>query len=86
MHMIYLFNQAMSQVRICRPTAPLIFAPIFMKDAHSAELNEKSFFLFLFFWLWLIVFTIYGEKSSLSPTKKKVVRKLPNLQESCALL
>ena len=38
---------ALSQVRICRH--PLSFAPIFIKDAHSAESNEKSIFLFLFF-------------------------------------
>ena len=44
--------------------APLNFAPIFMKDAHSAESNEKSFFRclqFLFFELWLHVFTIYPD-------------------------
>ena len=32
--------------------------PIFMKDAHSAESNEKSIFRFLFFELWLILFTV----------------------------
>ena len=36
-----------SQVRICRPT-PLSFAPILMKDTHSADSNEKSIFRFFF--------------------------------------
>ena len=60
-----------------------------MKDAHSAEANEKSYFsfvLFLFFELWLIVFTIYGDTPSVPPTKKIVVQKWPNLQERCALI
>ena len=30
-------------------TLPLSFAPIFMKDAHSAESNENSILKFLFF-------------------------------------
>ena len=50
-----------------------------MKDAHSAELNEKSIFRFLFFELWLIVFTIYGDTpgfSSVSPTEQKNLSKL----------
>ena len=57
--------RAMSQVRICRPIIPLSFAPIFMKEAHSAESNEKSIFRFLqflFFQLWLIVFTFKKKK------------------------
>ena len=41
------------------PPPPLSFDPIFMKDAECAESNEKSIFRFLFFELWLIVFTIY---------------------------
>ena len=52
----------------------LSFAPLFMIDAHSAESNGKSIFLFLFFELWLIVYTIYGDTPSLAPTKKKVVK------------
>ena len=47
---------------------------ILMKDAHSAESNENCIFRFLFFKIWLIVFTIYGDTpgfSSVSPTKKK---------------
>ena len=52
----------------------------FMKDAHSAESNEKSFFRFLIFELWLIVFTIY---SDVPPTKnKKVVQNWSNSQET----
>ena len=34
--------------------------PILKEDARSDESNEKSIFLFLFFELLLIVFTIYG--------------------------
>ena len=44
------------------PPIPLSLTPISMKDAHSAQSNEKSIFRFLqfiFFELWLIVFTIY---------------------------
>ena len=36
----------------------------YMKDAHSADLYEKSyirFFRFLVFELWLMAFTIYGD-------------------------
>ena len=51
-----------SQLKICRSLS-LRSGHIYMKyDAHSAESYEKSifrFFLFLFFKLWLIVFTIY---------------------------
>ena len=76
----------LSQVRICRPP-PLSFAPIFMKDVHSAESNEKYIFRYLFFELWLIVFTIYGSPrfSSVSPTEKKIVQKWSNLQKRCAM-
>ena len=41
---------------------------------------------FYFFESWLIVFTIYGDTLGVPPTKKKVVQKLPNLQEICELL
>ena len=42
------------------PSPPLRIATIFMKDAHSTELNEKSIFWFSFFELWLIIlFTIF---------------------------
>ena len=48
------------EVRIGRPSPPFLRSgPIYMKDAHSAELNEKSHFRF--FELWLIAFTIYGD-------------------------
>ena len=60
----------LSQVRICRPP-PLSFAPIFMKDVHSAESNEKYIFRYLFFELWLIVFTIYQK---ITDHKKKLFR------------
>ena len=49
-----------------------------MKDAHCAEPSEKSIFLFLFFELWLIVFTIYGDTPDMPPTKKKVHSKFDN--------
>ena len=52
---------------------PFRIAQIFMKDAHSVEPNEKSyimFFWFSFFELWLIVFIIYVDTPSVSPTKK----------------
>ena len=46
---------------------PLEISSIFMKDVHNAESNEKSIFRFLkflFFELWLSVFTIYGDTPS----------------------
>ena len=55
-----------------------VSAPIFMKDAHSAESHEKPIFRFLTFELWLIIFTIYQNK--------KVVQKGSNLQERYGLL
>ena len=51
-----------------------------MKDVQSAEFNEKSIFRFLFFELWLIIFTIYQKFID----QKKVVQKRSNLQETCA--
>ena len=41
------------QLRICRPLAPLRSGPIFMKDARSAESNEKIIFPIFIFELWL---------------------------------
>ena len=41
------------------PILPFCFDPIFMKDAHSAQSNEKcisDFYVFFFLELWLIVF------------------------------
>ena len=61
-------------------------ALIYMMDAECAETNEKSNFRFLFFELWLIAFTIYGDTPGVPPTKKKVVQKWPNLQERYALI
>ena len=58
---------------------------IYMKDAHNSESIEKPhfrFFRYLFFELWLIVFTIYGNTSSLPPTKNIKVQKCPNLQKN----
>ena len=69
---------------------PLRSGHIHMKDAHSAESNEKSYFRyfrFLFFQLWLIVFTINGDTPGVPPTKiETVVQKWTNVQEICALL
>ena len=44
-----------SQLRVCRPhPPPLRIAHIFMKDVHSAKLNEESIFRFLSNgWLYL---------------------------------
>ena len=42
-----------------------------MKDGQSAESNEKSI---LFFEVWLIEFTIYGDTQSVSSTKIKLFR------------
>ena len=61
---------------------PLSFAPIFMKDMHSAESNEKSIFRFLILELWLIVFTIYQKFTD----QQKIVHESSNLQEGCGLL
>ena len=68
------------------PPPPLKSGHIYMKDGLSAESNEKSYFIFLFFELWVIVFTIYGNTPGVPPTKKKVVQKWENLQERCAFI
>ena len=50
---------------------PLRNGYIYMIDVHSAESNEKlyfRFFIFLFFVLWLIAFTIYDDTSGALPT------------------
>ena len=66
-------------------TTTLRSGHIYMKDAYSSESNEKSifrFFLFLFFELWLIVSTIYGDTpgfSIIAPTK--IFQKWPNSHE-----
>ena len=49
-----------------------------MKDAHSAESNEESIFQFLFFELWLIIFTNYQKFTDQI--------KMLNLQERWGLL
>ena len=57
---------------------PLRSGHIYMKDAHSAESNEKSyirFFWFLVFELWLIEFTIYDDTLGVPPTKTKKLSK-----------
>ena len=64
--------RALSQVRIC--PSPLRSGHIYMKDSHSAESNEKSYFRlfrFLVFELCMIVFTIYGDPPGMPSTKKK---------------
>ena len=66
------------------PPAPLRSGHIYMKDAHCAAPNEKSIFRFLFFELWPIVFTFYGdtpEISSVSPTKKKLFKSGQNFRK-----
>ena len=71
---------------------------IYMKDAYhctylsckyahfwgSAESTEKSYFRFLFFELWLIVFVIYCDTPRVPPTNF-FFQKWPNFQERCAL-
>ena len=49
-----------------------------MKNTHIAESNGKSYFRFsrfLFFKLWQIAFTIYGDTPGVPPTKKIVIQK-----------
>ena len=59
-------------------TKPLeVFAPIFMKDAHSDESNEKSIFRFLrflIFELWLITFIIYQKYTDQNKSCSKVFK------------
>ena len=64
------------QSKVTQTPLPLYFAPIFMKDEHSAESNEKSTFQFYFssyYWLYL-------QFTKNLPNKKKVVQKCYNLQ------
>ena len=74
-----------SQLRICRSLSPpFSFAPILMIDAHSAESIEKLIFRYLFFELWLIVYTIYGWHTGFFKcviNQKKIVQKWLSLQE-----
>ena len=54
-------SQVSKDIQTPPPPPP---SPIFIKNAHIAESNEKSyfrFFRFIFFELWLITFTIYGD-------------------------
>ena len=46
------------------PPPTLRSGQIYMKDAHCAESNEESICRFLFFKLWLFVFTVFGDISS----------------------
>ena len=51
--------------------SPLSSGHIYMKDAHSSEFDEKSYFRsfrFLVFELWLIVFAIYDDTPGVPPT------------------
>ena len=77
---------------------PLRSGPIFMKDVHSAESNEKScfrFFQFLVFKLWLSLSYLTLTSSyvcnlrwhnSCATDQKKVFQKWSNSQERCALI
>ena len=47
-------------------TPPLRSGRIYIKDTHCGEPNEKLIFQFLFFDLWLIVFTIFKSVTSIS--------------------
>ena len=77
--------RAPSQVRICRP--PLRSGHTYMKDAHSIESNEKSYFRYFRF--LVMADCIYNLRvtpgfSSVSPTKKtnrsKVVKPTENMR------
>ena len=67
---------------------PLEIVPIFMKDAHSAESNEKSILRYIYFyscgWLYLKYTGDTPRFSSVSQTKK-IVQKWSNLQERFAM-
>ena len=55
----------------------LSFAPMYMKDTHSIESNEKSIFQFLqflFFELWLLIFTIYQKFTDQKKSCSKVAK------------
>ena len=55
------------------PLPALRIADIFMKDGHSAKLNENSFFRFLSYDLLYLQFT--GDTAEwVSPTKKKIIQ------------
>ena len=54
------------------PPPPLRSGHIYMEDAHSAASNEKSYFRFSFFELWLIVFKTYDDTPGVPPTKKEL--------------
>jgi len=49
-----------------------------MKDALCAETNQKPIFQFLFFELWLIPFTIFGDKPLCTFFSKCVTDKKKN--------
>ena len=56
------------------PTLSLRSGHIYMKNAHNTKSNEKSYVRFLFCELYLILFTIYGDRPGVPPTKKKLFK------------
>ena len=63
------------------PLPLLSFALIIMKEVYSIESKEKKIFQYLFFELWLIVFTIYSHIPGVPPTKKKSCSKVAKFEE-----
>ena len=82
-----------SQLRICilRNGHILLLlrnGHIYMKDANTAESNEKSFFRFfrfLFLELWLILFRIYGDTQGVPSPKKNSCSKEAKLFKNSKL-
>ena len=77
-----------SQLRICRARPSLVRSGHnYMKDAHSAESNEKLIFRFLFFELWLKVQAAdtYAWIFKCVTDQKKIVQKWSKLQKRCTM-
>ena len=89
--MIYLLtHRIFPKLRICIPPSPHSEVVTFTWKMRTVLNPMKKtifrFFRYLFFELWLLVFTIYADTpsfSNVSPTK--IVQKWPNLQERCAI-
>jgi len=66
------------------PSLPHSEVAIFTWKMHTA-MNRKKYQIFIF---WVMADSIYNLRwhTSVPPTNKKVVQKMPNLQEWCVLL
>ena len=81
--MYKLFHMDLKIINYSLSPLPLLsFALIIMKEVYSIESKEKKIFQYLFFELWLIVFTIYQKCTD----EKNVVQKWLNLHERWVLL